>query len=111
MKNVLLSILSLLILAIVIIGISYASGWVGVHQKSTIGKAYQNADREVFEQSQSYVEGKRQESAKLYKEYMLAKDPADKAVICEVVSHTFANFELGLLRDGQLSFVYNCMSP
>ena len=55
--------LSLLCL-VVIIALKFAFGWVDVGYTKTVGKAQENARREVFEQSQSYVEGKRQELTK-----------------------------------------------
>ena len=101
---VVISILSLSAL----VGLSYGFGWIGVHQTKTIGKAQKNADREVFEESQSYVEGKRQEAQKLYKEYLQADNEEDKATIEQIVSMSFANFDESKLSPVLKSFVYNC---
>ena len=89
------------------IGLSYGMGWIGVHQIKTIGKAKKNAQREVFEESQSYVEGKRQEAQKLYKEYLQAETIEDKAVIEEIVSMSFANFDESKLNSKLRAFVYD----
>jgi type II secretory pathway component PulL len=91
-----------------IIALSYGFGWIGVHQTKTFKKAQQNADREVFEQTQSYVEGKRQEAVKLYKEYRLAKSPEEKEAIKSIVSHSFANFDENKLSNELRNFIYNC---
>lgn len=88
-----------------LIGLSYAFGWIGVHQTGTIGKAQKDVERKVFEQTQSYVEGKRQEALKLYKEY---NQTNDKATICSVVSLSFANFDENKLPEKLRIFVYNC---
>lgn len=91
-----------------LIGISFAFGWTDVLYTKTVGKAKQNAQREVFEETQSYVEGKRQEALKFYKEYMKAETKADKQSIEEMVSLSFANFEEDKLPDRLRDFVYNC---
>lgn len=96
------------ILAIgLLIGVSYAFGWVGVHQTKTIFKAKENAKREVFEQTQSYVEGKRQEALKFYREYQKA-DQIGKEAIKEMVAHSFAQFDEDKLDGKVKTFVYNC---
>ena len=62
----------------VFIGLSYGFGWIGVHQTKTIKKAQQNADREVFEETNSFVKAKRQEAIKYYKEWKEAETEEEK---------------------------------
>lgn len=101
-------------MVVVAVGIylSYAIGWIGVHQTKTIGKARENAKREVFEHSQSYVEGKRQEAVKLLKEFNQAKAETDTVAMSGIeytVSQTFANFdEEKYLTGPVLKFVQDC---
>jgi len=92
---------------VLIIGLSFAFGWTDVLFTKTVGKAKQDAKREVFEQTQSYVEGKRQEALKFYKEYKAA-DVEDREAIEEMVSHSFANFDESKLSDPLKQFVYQC---
>ena len=107
MKNWLIGIGITLLVIGGLVGLSYGFGWIGVHQTKTIFKAKENARREVFEQTQSYVEGKRQEALKLYREYQTA-DETGKAAIKEMVAHSFAQFDENKL-DGKVKlFVYNC---
>ena len=88
---------------------SFGIGYYNVFYTKTVGKAQQNAKREVYETSQSYVEGKRQEASKLYKEYLRAKDDESKEVIMNVVAHSFANFDESLLNDSELQlFIRKC---
>lgn len=103
-KIVLWSVLAITML----IGLSYALGYNDVLYTRTVGKAKQNANREVFEETQSYVEGKRQEAAKLYKEYKLADTQEDKQVIENVVAQSFANFDEENLSGPIYTFVYRC---
>ena len=66
---------------IVLIGLNFVFGWTDVYFTKTVGKAQQNAQRTVFEETQSYVEGKRQEVTKLRFEYLKAKDKDEKEAI------------------------------
>jgi hypothetical protein len=56
------------------------------------GVRKENARREVFEQTQSYVEAKRQELVKLHHEWEMAK-PEDKVSIEFMIRQDFANFD------------------
>jgi hypothetical protein len=91
----------------ILIALDFGFGYLGVFKTKTVGKARQDAQREVFEQTQSYVEGKRQEALKFYKEYKKA-DVAERPAIEEMVSHSFANFDEQKLNEPLRSFVYNC---
>lgn len=90
------------------VGLSYAFGWIGVHQTMTIGNAQKDAERKVFEQTQSYVFGKKQEALKLYKEYTQAKTQDDKDAIKEIVSIIFAEFDENKLEGKVKDFIYKC---
>ena len=100
MKNSTKIILGFVGLIVLMLALTLMFGWFGVYQTKTVGKAQQNADREVFEQTQSYVEGKRQELTKDYHEWINAKSD-DKLAIEAVVRSSFANFdEEKYLSDG-----------
>ena len=60
-----------------------------------------NAQRQVFEQSQSYVEGKRQELIKYHHQWLLST-PAEKASIEFVIRPSFANFDDTNIEDFEL---------
>lgn len=102
-KIILLCILGLALL----IGLDFGFGFLGVFKTKTVGKAQENARREVFEQSQSYVEGKRIEATKMYKEWY--KAPADeKAALESMAGHTFANVEETIFEEPLRTWVHNC---
>jgi len=93
----------------IIIGLYFGLGYLGVLGTKTIGKARMNAEREVFEETQSYVEGKRQEAVKLYKEYNEADSVSVKKGIESIVSLSFANFDETKLNSSKLErFVSKC---
>jgi hypothetical protein len=87
-KIVLLSFIGL----IVLVALTFGLGYIGVFHTKTVGKAQQNANREVFEETQSYVEGKRQELTKDYHEWLNAK-PEDKLAIESIIRSSFASFD------------------
>lgn len=101
-----LGIFFLVLVAILLLDLGL--GYFGVFKTRTVRKEQQNANREVFEQTQSYVEGKRQEAVKYYKEYQNA-DEETRAGIRNVVALSFANFDLDKLQEPLRTFVYNCM--
>lgn len=93
---------------VLLIGVVFGLGYLGVSFTKTVGKSQQNANREIFEQTQSYVEGKRQEALKYYKEWKRAQTPEDKKTIESLVSQSFANFDETKLEGEVQTFVYNC---
>lgn len=107
MKNVFKIIGGVILAAVVIVGLGYGFGWIGVHQTKTIGKAHKNAQREVYEQTQSYVQGKKQEALKFYKEYQSA-DPESKQAIKQMASHSFSEFDETKLDGRVRSFIEMC---
>lgn len=77
---------------VVMVALSFGLGWTDVFYAKTVGKAREDARREVFEQTQSYVEAKRQELTKYRLEYMRA-DSSDRQAIKMTIVQSFANFD------------------
>jgi hypothetical protein len=71
------------------------------------GVRKENARREVFEQTQSYVEGKRQELTKYRLEYIMSKDSTDKQAIKETILQSFANFDDSKLPPDLYQFLHD----
>lgn len=65
------------------------------------GVRKENARREVFEQTQSYVEGKRQELIKLHHEWNNASGD-DKLTIESTIRLSFANFDESKIEQPEL---------
>lgn len=95
------------LMVVLFVGLSFVFGYSDVLYTRTVGKEKQNAQREVFEETQSYVEGKRQEAAKYYREYMRS-DEEDRAILRVVVANSFANFDETKLSSELESFVHMC---
>ena len=111
MKGIAYWIFGILGFIVIMFGISLATGMMDVAYIRTVGKAKQNAQREVFEDTQSFVKGKRQEATKLWGEYMKG-DETDKKIIMSQVRHQFAEVDLENVFEDQpemKTFVKNCM--
>lgn len=78
---------------ITLIGISFATGMLDVLYTKTVGKAKQNATREVYEQTNSFTKAKRMEAIKLYKEYNECKTDKERTAIATVARMSFADFD------------------
>ncbi len=66
------------------------------------GVRKENARREVFEQTQSYVEGKRQDLLRYRLEYYKCKDAQEKEAIRQTIILSFSNFPEEKLTDPDL---------
>jgi hypothetical protein len=105
MKKVFVVIGAVLGSILVVMLLSLTFGWFGVGYTKTVGKAQQNADRTVFEETQSYVEGKRQFLNKEREEYRREKDPKSKEAIRQSILHEMANFDLNKLSNDDYAFI------
>ena len=86
-------ILGVVLFVLLIIGLTFVSNEFEIFGTRFWGVRQENARREVFEQSQSYVEGKRQELSKLELEYKTEKDPDAKEALRQSILQRFANFD------------------
>jgi hypothetical protein len=66
---------------------------------------YENVKREVFENTQSYVEGARQELSTYKLDYARAKTAEEKTAIKFTVVHRFANIDENKLDPGLRDFL------
>lgn len=93
MKTVLAALGGIIAFTLLLVGLSFAFGWSDVLYTKTVGKAQENARRQVFEQTQSYVEGKAQELTKYRLEYQTEKDPVAKEAIRQTIIQSFSNVD------------------
>ncbi len=59
----------------------------------------QNIEREVFENTKSYVHGKIQELAGYYEEYQKAESDGDKEAVANIIKMNFANFDANKIQN------------
>ncbi len=94
---------------IILLALDFGFGYVGVFKTKTVKKAQQDAERDVFESTQSYVDGKIQEANKMYIEFQRTEDEEEKEAIRTYIRNGFANFnEQKYLQSPLKEFVYNC---
>ena len=97
MRIVLITIGSIIVLFILI----FAANEFEIFGTKFWGVRKENARREVFEQTQSYVEGKRQELIKLHHEWNKA-NADDKIAIEATIRMNFANFDESKIEQPEL---------
>ncbi len=98
LKIGLLSILAIVVLLI----ITFGFGLFGLEYKKFFAPKHENVNRQVFEQTQSYVHGKVQDLAKYYEEYNKAEAAEDKEAIRSLILMRFAEFDATKIRSQQL---------
>lgn len=96
MKAVMYSLLGL----ISVLALTFGLNYFGLVQFRFFAPKYENARREVFENTQSYVEAKRQSITKHFDEFRKASAD-DKVAIRAMVLQEFANFDTELLTTQQ----------
>ena len=97
-KIVGLSILGL----VVLIALTFLSGAVDLGYKKVFKPANENVDREVFENTQSYVHGKIQDLAKYKREYDATDDAIERKAIESLINQQFAQFDKKKIVDDDL---------
>ena len=86
------------IIIIVLIGLSMLIDYVlGLQWYSFIAPKKENVRREVFENTKSYNEGKKQDLIKYRLEYLRAEDK-DKSAIASTIRLMFADYDLDYLQ-------------
>lgn len=100
MKRFLLVIGGLIAVVAVIIGIVFGGNALGLWSYSFFAPKYENVRRDVFENTQSYVEGKRQSLTNYYDDFRKAS-PAEKSAIRKLMMQEFSNFDVTKLNETQ----------
>ena len=96
-----------LLTLVLLIGLSWGGTALGLLHMKVFEPKRQDIKREIFENTQSYVEGKRQEAMKMYREWTSA-DIEDKAGLEKMAGHTFANVEDDIFEEPLRTWVHNC---
>lgn len=70
----------------------FGTGLISLKFKETFSPAFQDVEREVFENTKSYVHGKIQDLSNYYAEYQKASEE-DRHIIQNVIHMQFSNFD------------------
>lgn len=99
------TILIVIVSAILFIGVLFGLQYLGLANYKFFAPKYQNAQREVFENTQSFTEGKRQDLIKYYHEW-LNSDKDGKSALKELVIDDFSNYDINKLTPSEQN-MYN----
>lgn len=99
MKKILIWIGSIIGIIILIFSLQF----LGIVNYKFFAPKQENARREVYENTQSYVEAKRQALTKYYQEWSKAT-PEEKETIKQIVLQEFSNFDITKLNSVQLKW-------
>lgn len=84
------------------IAVVFILGGVGLGYKMVFKPANENVERQVFENTQSYVFGKIQDLAKYKQEYNALENPNDQQAIKNIINQQFAQFDKNKIQDPDL---------
>lgn len=99
--NVVKYVLGAIGVLVLIVALSFAMGVVDLGFTKFFKPKQQNIEREVFENTQSYVHGKTQDLAKYFEEYRNA-DQDSKESIRQLIIMNFSDFNAEQIRSSQL---------
>ncbi len=92
-----------IVLAILLfVGLMFGLSALGLVHYQFFAPKFQAAEREVYEQTPSYVQGKEQSLSELRLEYQRAKTQGEKNNIKAMVINEAATVDLNLLKDRSL---------
>ena len=100
-KSILIILASIILFFAAMFGLQY----LGLVNYKLFAPKYQNAQREVFENTQSFTEGKRQDLIKYYHEW-LNSDKDGKNALKELVIEDFASYDINKLTTSEQN-MYN----
>ena len=82
--------------------------WVNLKVEGWFAPREADVQREVFENTKAYNEGKEQELLKTWKEYQTTKDEDTRAALRAYVTHAFADYPIDRLDPELQKFVREC---
>lgn len=107
--KVLWSMLLAIILLVVLVWIFFGGSYLNILHYKIFTPLKEEVRRTTFENTQSYVEGKRQDLSNYYLQYKRAETDKEKKAIEFVVRQQFANFNQDILNDDMKTFLQNLL--
>lgn len=105
MKGIVKVVGTIVLALLLLFGTLFVGQYFAWWNLSFFGPKVENTRREIYENTQSFVEGKRQALTKYYKEFKQS-DVSGKCVIRDLVLQDFSNFDISLLNSTQQSWFY-----
>lgn len=101
MENIWKGVLMAAATVAVFVVVVFIFGEIGLEFREYFGTRSADIERTIFEESQSFVHGKKQEASRLYLQYQRA-DEEGKTAIMAMIPIQFATFDETRHLDGQL---------
>lgn len=86
---------------------AFVTGTVDLQFYKYFGKQQANADREIFKENTSYIEGKSDDLAKYKYELTNEKDPIARKAIIGVIVDRYADFDESKMENKSLAIFLN----
>ena len=87
---------------VVLVALMFVTGAINLGYKKVFKPANENVERQVFENTQSYVHGKIQDLAKYKREYDATNDLTERKAIQNIINQQFAQFDSKKIQDENL---------
>ncbi len=104
MKAFGIAVVSLILVVLLVVGLDQFGFALGLWDVTFWGTRVQNAQRQVFEQTQSYVQGKREYLSRLREQYETADD-THKAALKELILSEASNVDNSKLPPDLAAFI------
>ncbi len=95
-----IAVIAIIIVVVVVLGLTL--GWFGVFYTKTIGVEQASAERQVFKENKSYIEGMASDLAKYKYELATEKDAVARKAIISLVVDKYGNFDIDKLENTDL---------
>ena len=87
---------------VILIILAFSFEWFGMGWERYFGPKRQAVKREVFKETRSFDEGKRQDLVKYKLEYDRTSDPTEKAALASTIRMSFADYDTSKLTPIEL---------
>jgi hypothetical protein len=93
---------AIVLLVVSVVALTFGVSALGLVHLSFFGPKYQEAERKIYEETPSYVQGKEQTLAELRLEYRKAKTAGERSNIKSMIINEAATMDLDQLKDSSL---------
>jgi hypothetical protein len=87
---------------VLVVVVIFATSAIGIGYYKIFAPMKKNIEREVFEETKSFVHGKIQDLANYYEEYNQKDDPGEREAIRQIVITQFSQFDTDKIKNDAL---------
>jgi len=89
-------------IVILVLVVIFALTYTKLGFRRFFGPKFQNVEREIFDETKSYVHGKNQDLARYYRQYTMSKDEDERSKIAGFIRLEFGEFPAKNINDQTL---------